>query len=206
MDKVTKTHYIIEGKQYDRVTAVLDYFITADLMKWYQRVGMREAKARQKSAKTIGTRVHNLIHQHHQKGYWKLTPHDTVSIRNCIEAYKRWYATEKPEIWNMEARCQSDKYMVAGTIDMVTRDTMIDIKTSERIYPHYWLQVAMYEHMKSYGMRSPTLGILRLDKFTGEYEYKKIRQCWGLIRCYLGVLDYYRFLTKGGIDDPKFAC
>jgi len=191
--KVTKDYYKIQGKQYDRVTAVLDYFVDKGLLEWRDKVGSAEAKKIQKAAKGDGTRTHTLTMDVDDKKYIRFTDYDSISVKNCIEGYKRWKETEKPTILSAERTVWSDELGIAGTFDRELVDTLVDIKSSNRIDRKYWLQLGIYNYMLPEPKEK--LGVLRLDKMTSEYEYKVVPYDVRYARFYIGLLQYYRFVT-----------
>lgn len=193
--KSYKDTYKIEGRKYDRVTAILDYFTPKPLADKMRKdsSGMAE---KSKTAKAVGTRVDTLIQELWRKGYCKFTEYDRVAVKNCIEAYKRWVEVEKPQILAMQETVWSDTLGIAGTLDCRLNGSIIDFKTSEAIYPGYWLQVAVYAHLKrnTGGSDISRIGILRMDKFSADDEYKVIEYDQRLVDCYIGLLNYYRYL------------
>ncbi len=196
--KVTKDSYIIEDKTYDRVTSVLDYFTPPQLIKWRDKVGIEAAKQTMSNAKRIGTRVHGLCKKRHDTGKYKLGKADSVSVKNCMIAYERWLADYRPGILGMEKTIHNPGIELAGTLDIEMKGVIIDIKTSSAIRPQYWIQVAMYCHLNEC---THDMGILRLDKFTADYEYKVIPFDDTLVDTYIGLLRYYRYITKKEVKD-----
>lgn len=195
--KVTKSHYEIDGVKYNRVTSVLGYFTNPGLVAWRDRVGAKQAKQTMKTAAAIGTRVHGLCHKHWEKGRYSLTPNDSVSVRNCMRAYDDWWKAYNPKTLSMEVTQHCPALGVAGTYDIETHDTLIDIKTSAMIKPEYWLQLGMYNYM----LEEPKdkIAVLRLDKFTADYEYV-VKECTpDYIRIFMGLLNYYRY-EKGEVS------
>ena len=66
-----------------------------------------------------------------------------------------------------------------ATIFHPGRRGIIDVKTSKAIQPKHWLQVCKYLDLKYPHALEETpfpyfVGILRLDKQTGQYEYKEL--------------------------------
>lgn len=188
---VTKDKYKKDGIEFDRVTSILDYFALPELVDWKIKKGKAQASKEGKTAKAIGTRVHNLAHVKYVKGKYNFVKADSESVRNCMRAYDRWHNIYNPKILDMEKTIFCDKYGIAGTYDMYLPNQMNDIKTSNAIRPQYWIQLAVYAHI--IGLPIEKLGIIRLDKFTGEYEYKVIDNDARLFNVYLGMLNAYRF-------------
>lgn len=201
-----KSNYVINGDKYDRVTDVLNYFTPQELVEWGLRVGKEEANGKKKLGKSTGTRVHNLIEEYIQKGRYKLTAYDTVAIKNCMTGFERWWQIEKPVVEWQDRTIWSEELGIAGTADIGIKGCLPDFKSSERISPTYWLQVAIYNHMLPVPYEK--IGIVRFDKMTSEYEYKTLDfKVWGelLVNAYIGLLNYYRFYKsfdkeKGGIE------
>lgn len=198
--KVTSTHYIKEGIAYDRVTSVLNYFSNPELVKW--QLTNNRAKQISKTAKQIGTRVHNLSVVYDKTKAIRLTPNDSVSIKNCMEAYKGFCDAERPTYTETEYTVFSEKLRIAGTMDrkLVTKE-VLDIKTSDKIRLNYWLQLGMYNYLD--GEWAERLSVVRLDKLVGMYEYKVIAYDKRLVNVFLGLLDYYRYATSEKIVKAK---
>ena len=195
-DKVTKTHYIKKDIKYDRVTAILNYFTNPGLIAWRDKVGVAQAKQTMKTAGGIGTRVHGLIYKHYINGRFSLTPNDGVSTRNCMKAYMDWWKAYNPKTLSMERTLYSEELGIAGTYDKELPDTLLDVKTSAKIRPEHWLQLAIYNYMGVF--QKEKLAVLRLDKWTADYEYVVIDYDVKLVECFKGLLQYYRFITKEG--------
>lgn len=198
--KVKKDCYIKDGKSYDRVTTVLNYFKDPGLFDWAVRVGKKESSRKSKAGKSVGTRVHNLAHAKFLCKPCRVSPKESVSIKNCMEAYERWLNVEKPQILDMEVTEFHEVFGIAGTRDMrVAGNQLNDIKTSERISHSFWIQLAIYAKMCPHEIEK--LGVVRLDKFTGEYEYKVIQYDERLVNLFLGLLSYYRYVK--GYENRK---
>lgn len=202
MIKITNTHYNINGNKYDRVTSILGYFTPKPLVDWQLKNG-KEAKQVSKTAKAIGTRVHNLSLEYDKKMSYRLTPNDSPSIGNCMRAYKEFKNIEKPTYIESEYMVFSDKLGIAGTMDrkLVTKE-VIDLKTSNKIRLSYWIQLAIYNYLDNES--SDTLSVVRLDKFSGIYEYKSVPYSKDLVSIFLGLLDYYRFLNCNIKDKEEY--
>ena len=191
--KITKDYYIRDdGIKFDRVTSILGYFSNPSLVKW--QITNKNAKQITKTAKQIGTRVHNLTLEYDKTRAVRLTPNDSQGVRNCMEAYKRFRDIEKPTYIQSEYTVFNEELKIAGTMDrkLATKE-VLDIKTSEKIRLEYWLQLAMYNWLDNESCEN--LAVVRLDKLIGEYQYKVIPYNKALVNVFLGILEYYRFLT-----------
>lgn len=191
--KVTKTSYVKDGKEYDRITSVLDYFQNPKLVEWKIKNG-KEANKISKVSKQIGTRVDGLIKEHTKSGKIRLTSKESGSVTNCIRGYLQWNKDFSPKIVETDTTLFWDELGVAGTLDLLTSDCVIDIKCANSIKKNYWIQVMMYAKMKrEMGERIGKVGILRLDKLTGEYEYKLRDYDERYVSLFIGLLANYRF-------------
>ena len=176
------------------VTEVLDAFIPKGLLDWYLRTGKKEAKRLGTIAMKIGSRVDELIQQDVAGGY-KLSSKDPIEVKNCIEAWESFKRDYCPVVKATQVRLVDGFSKVVGNADIVTDNTIIDVKCSTSIRDNYWLQVAKYYEMLDVDM-FPTVcktAILRLDKNLGTYEYKigkNVSQCQ---RVFDGLLEAYRF-------------
>jgi hypothetical protein len=201
--RVYSNHYNINGKKYDRITEVLDYFMPKYLVKWALNKGKANYKAETNLAKKIGKRVDGICMDIINGKKWKITDKDHPAVSNCVEAFQDWLNEEKPVIVDTQVTCYDDTLKIAGTRDLRTADTIIDIKCANRISLSYWLQLSAYNYLA----KLPDIthiAVLRLDKMGGFYEYKRIPvndQLWQLYKTLLG---YYRYNTmydkidKGG--------
>ena len=197
--KITPTSYIKEGKKYDRVTTVLGFLEHPKLVAWKLRVGTKESKRKSTMAKKIGTRVDGMIRDHMTAGKpFRFNKYDSVSVQNCVHAYEKW-AVDYPCKCAEGSVKFDDELGVAGTPDIIKEGcSVVDIKCSERISLNYWIQVAMY--MKMMGM-SGDMAILRLDKFTGEYQYVVKPYDERYVSLFIGLLINYRYHNQEEDDD-----
>lgn len=195
--------YEIEGKLYDRITRILDYFPDPGIVEWKLKVGTEEAKRIGKEATGIGSRVDDLIKKDVEAGAYKLKASECIEVRNCMEGWER-FKIEHPEvkIVAVDKLVRSELLAVAGTLDVEGSDEVLDIKCSGRISWKYWIQVAMYNYMLP--VSKPYLSILRLHKSLGYYEYQRISYDKKLVRIFIGLLRAYR-CAIGGINDVDIA-
>ena len=196
--KVYKDYYLKDKIKYTRITTPLDYFQAPELVDW--KLDTDNHKEVSKTAKQIGTRVHNLIKMDYEKGKYSLTPNDSVSIVNCMKAYEEWKKVEQPKIMVMEKTMFNDELRIAGTMDIQTVGKIVDIKTSTSIKPNYWLQLAMYNYLNN---TLYDLAILRLDKFSSDYQFITIPYDKRLVNIYLCLLSYYRYIVSNPEDSDK---
>ena len=170
-------YYERDGKKYERYSTVAGFFAHPWLVKYklsqlkkssYIDGDVVKFKSDKRAALSIGTKVHKLVEDNFHHGSYKLGK-SNESVINCMKAWDRWRDDYNLDILTMEQVVYSDTLGVAGTYDFRTIDTMGDIKTSMCISEDYWIQVAFYNMVS--GLNLPKLGILRLDKTIGEYEW-----------------------------------
>jgi hypothetical protein len=138
-------------------------------------------KAISNEALDTGSLVHKWIEEAIKwkmgKGEAPEVPDDEAAV-NCIEAFREWIKDLDVKWLAIEEKIYSKKYKYAGTVDAVAEIndelTVIDFKTSAKIYKPYHLQVAAYSQAISemYGKPVDRGLILRLDKDTGKFQTK----------------------------------
>jgi CRISPR/Cas system-associated exonuclease Cas4 (RecB family) len=71
------------------------------------------------------------------------------AVRAGAEAFLEWEREAKPEYLACERKVMSREHRFVGTLDLLAeldgKRTLIDIKTSNRIYAEHWLQAAAYQ-------------------------------------------------------------
>lgn len=189
-------YYEKEGRRYDRITHILDYFSPPELVSWKIRVGKKEAGIISRAALRIGENVDEAIRQSIDGGVQvKLK---TTEAKNCMEAFWEWRNERKAQLSTMET-VFDDELMVAGTPDIfwMNNQTLIDIKCASAIRPSYWLQTEFYARQKPI----TTKGILRLEKNLAIYEYKEMPLCdehWEAVKGAIKLYRYYKSVDKDG--------
>lgn len=192
--RVYPNSYTIDGKRYDRVTSVLNYLSPKPLVDWALDKGKEGYKSETKVAKAIGTRVDKIAQAILEKRHWCITENDYPAIRNCVTAFQNWLKEEQPNIVSWQNTYRDDILKVAGTDDFETEDTVIDLKCANSIRLSYWVQVATY--IKSSGKNNlKFMAILRLDKLTADYEFVRYPYDERLYNLFVGLLNYYRYIT-----------
>ena len=206
MDNITttKTHYIKDGKKYDRITSVLDYFAAPQLVEWKMKLGKKESGKISKVAKATGTRVDGLIKTHITTGKVKMSGNDSQSVVNCYRGYLQYIKDYSPKFECVDKTLFWEDLRVAGTLDLLHKfDGVVDIKCSESIRKNYWLQVAMYTKMLEVaeGKKFKQMWILRLDKMTGDYQFKSMDYDERYVSMFIGLLINYRWQTQKEEED-----
>ena len=184
-----------------RVTSVLNFFHEDWYIDWVLKVGKREANRIKKAAMKVGSEVDEII-KANIGGTYLPEKFKSDEVKNCIEAYKKWYKTYTPTTMKIGERLNLtfDGVDITGEPDIFVDDVLVDIKCASKVSPSYWVQVNMYAFMHG-GFEK--VGILRLDKTTGSYEYivQNVRQdlvsVWfGLLKAYV----YYKGESDGGLS------
>ena len=167
------------------VTEILDYLTDKELLKWIENNSKAKRKNITDSAIRVGKEVDLLVQQDIKEGGY-LVPEGNEPITNCLKAWEL-FKKENPQFVSSVKSMQTElrKGELVGHPDFIIEDAyrfgVIDLKCSRAIMPRHWTQTAKYlDLVKSYATkRSPTckefIGILRLDKTTGLYEYKEMR-------------------------------
>ena len=137
----------------------------------------KEHQSVKEKAADVGTRTHLLIEKFLKgQSYEDLIDEETFKPFN---AFKSWLEIRKFTLIDGERIVWSKKYRVAGTVDVVGnidgKVYLLDLKTSKAIYPEMLLQISAYRKMyeEVTNTKIQKLAILRLDKITGDFEFKK---------------------------------
>lgn len=155
-----------------RVTQVLDYLTEPELLNWYLTKGKATCKKISDEALRIGSAVDSMI-QSDIKGEGYLCPAEDMPIENCMSAWEKFKA-DHPGYLSSITGFQEELTdgEVVGHPDIILPDQIDDVKTSRAIQPRYWTQTAQYARMA----KKSKIGVLRLDKESGLYEYKVFGQ------------------------------
>lgn len=158
------------------VTTILEaYPKDASYFKWLKDVGSDADSIRDEAGRR-GSVVHELTEQYDggvecsfvsEQGY----PKYKMLEWSMFERYVDFITTHKPTIQAMELNMISEQLGYAGTLDRVININgnlmLLDIKTSNSIYPSYWLQLAAYNELLKIGKINVDLvGILWLNAKT----------------------------------------
>jgi hypothetical protein len=158
------------------VTTILEaYPKDASYFKWLKDVGSDADSIRDEAGRR-GSVVHELTEKYDsgeectfigEQGY----PRYKMSEWSMFERYVEFSQTYKPTIEAMELHMISGELGFAGTLDRVInlngKSMLIDIKTSNSIYPSYWLQLSAYnELLKTININVDMVGILWLNAKT----------------------------------------
>jgi hypothetical protein len=158
------------------VTTILEaYPKDASFFKWLKDVGSDADSIRDEAGRR-GSVVHELTEKYDsgeecsfvsENGF----PKYKMLEWSMFERYVDFIKTYKPEIDAMEFHMISEELGYAGTLDRIIRlngkTMLLDIKTSNSIYPMYWLQLAAYHELLKNGIiEIEQFGILWLNAKT----------------------------------------
>lgn len=167
------------------VTTVLKLLNKPELVEWANWMGRMGKDSTQftKESAEVGTYAHYIIERLckkkiiHLKGmYEDLSSKQISKVYSAVKGFKKWNKDHKPKFIHNELKLKNEYY--GGTIDCIceidNHTYMIDFKTSKKIYPTYFLQLAGYNYLykKEYGESLDYAGILMLDKSKGTYTFQ----------------------------------
>ena len=194
---MTREPYEKDGKKYEHITEVIDYFKPPHLIAWmiknkdYEEIGEK--------AMEIGSRVDELCLEDWKSRHlgYQLLKEDSEQVRLAMSAWDKWkhdYNGIYMDIKAMQETVYYDELGVAGTLDIRTSIAIIDIKVSKSIRHSNWIQVGMYNRAH-YLLK---LYILRLSKETGNYSFVECpyEQDY-LEKLFIGRLINYRYEKEG---------
>ena len=179
-----------------RVTEVLSYFKEPWYIDWVHRVGRTEANKIGKAAMKVGNRVDEII-----KAGGTPTTKDKPEVHACMAAFNKWRSIYTPlSLTNGTRLFKSiEEVEVTGEPDIFVDGVLVDIKCAGKISLSYWVQVNMYRFLE--GVEGK-VGILRLDKTTGSYEYVVKEYDPSLVAVWVGLMRAMVYL-KGDSDGAE---
>ena len=148
--------YLTEDGYVPSVTTILEAFPkTAEYYQWLKRVG-EDADTIRDEAGRRGSVVHELTEQYDMGNEVSFItgegkPQFKMIEWAMFERYVDFTTRYAPQVEMMECNMISSKLGFAGTLDRVInldgKKILMDIKTSNSIYPSYWLQLAAYHQL-----------------------------------------------------------
>lgn len=174
-----------------RVTEVLDYLTEPELISYIENNSKAKREAIRKEAFRIGSTVDSLVQQDINDGGY-LEPVGDEPVNTCLRAWEL-FKKDHPEFVPMVSSMQTELKQgeLVGHLDFLMKDKkncrwgVVDLKCASSIRPKYWTQTGKYCDMVKHNLEPLLLlnhevdmprfiGVLRLDKTTGLYEYKII--------------------------------
>jgi len=152
----TRFYSTSDGSYVPSVTTILEaYPKDASYFKWLKDVGS-DADAIRDEAGRRGSLVHELTEKYDMGEIVSYLddngrPRFKMLEWAMFERYVDFSTNHKPAIDLIELHMASSILGYAGTLDRVMeiegKRYLVDIKTSNSIYPSYWLQLAAYRHL-----------------------------------------------------------
>ena len=150
-----------------RVTEACGYFKPQWYTDWVLRVGKRKANLISKKAQKIGTRIDQII----RSGTYEADKKDTKEVKQSLKNFNAWRERFNVKSIIPLSRIDDQSISLSGEADFYWEETqtLIDYKSSKRIYPEYFLQLGGYKRLGFPGQR---LAVLRCDKDIDDFEFK----------------------------------
>lgn len=151
-----------DQRVFPSVTWICGYYPRGiEFYKWLASRGWDESIAIKEAAGERGRRVHRAIEQLLTTGKIKIG--DTFPVGDsdiftelsveeweAVMSFHEWFTLYKPEVLAIEQLCYNDEEDYAGTIDLKVKIGeevwVVDLKTSQNIWPEHELQVSAYKH------------------------------------------------------------
>lgn len=160
--------YEIEGLWYPRVTSICKIIAKPGLERWLAKQGSPAAMAEKRRKITgFGSLVHDTLEQIMMGE----DPRVDESIAPSVKAFYNWYRGRKVKALDVERRILSKEYAYAGNIDVLAdidgRFGILDIKTSDKVWDDYFIQVSAYFQAHNEGnlRKADTYWILVVDQY-----------------------------------------
>ena len=177
-----------------RVSESLDYFKPEWYTEWVLKVGKREANAISKKALKIGTRIDDII----RSGVYETNKKDTQEVKKSLSNFLAWRERYQVEEIVCLSRVDDERIGLTGCPDFYwpEKETLVDFKSSKRIYPEYFFQLGGYKRL---GFQAKKLAVLRCDKDLDEFEFKTnedlgltLEEC---VDAFESAFKHYRYYT-----------
>lgn len=160
---------------------------------------------RKQETADIGSMVHKWIEDFINKENPELPINS--QLRGAVENFLQWKDKHKVEFLLSEQMVYSKKYNYSGTLDFIAHIDgnlfLGDIKTSNAIYPEYWIQLAAYGEARSEEFPSEDYkhqGIIRISR-DGSFEFKTAENKDACFEAFLhakGLYEWQQMMKKIG--------
>src|SRR3990167_1973640 len=162
----------------------------------------------------IGTMVHALIENHSRKDLGlalvDLERDPTEEERGAYEVWKLWAKACEYKPISIETVVYDEALGFAGRFDSYAlvhgKKSIVDVKTSSRIFPEMFLQVAAYRHgAEMRGMACEQVVLIRLPKTLDDhcYEEKILTDTIRAFDAFLHCLSLWRWLKEQKENQKK---
>lgn len=175
-----KHRYLVDGERFPNVTTILGCIDkSGPLMAWAvaETKAGRDYKQTRDTAATRGTSVHDALEVLAQDGTPPSLGDFPEEDRGYVKGLCSWWLMHDPEPVMVEQIVASKRLRFAGKFDLLANvdgfSTLIDLKTSKRVYETHHLQVggAYRLALVECGWEDPfQAAVLRVGE-DGSYEY-----------------------------------
>lgn len=170
------------------------------LMWWANQMGLEGKSHREVAEKAAdaGTLAHAMVEAELKGRPAPITadiPQDVVEkAETAYLAWLEWARGMEFKLLQSEVSLVSELHQFGGTIDIAAIQNVpciLDIKTSNGIYPEHKIQIAAYGRLYSENYPTEKIGayyILRLDKTSGGFGYQywpELNDAWEAFTCLL---------------------
>lgn len=199
-------YYSSTGSKLPSVTTLIDRYINKLFLAKWARNLMRDYsldfEKESRIATDIGTMAHEMVELDLLGLPLKLYPKISEDlVKHALIAYSAWEKWKKnhkiDKLLGTEVKLVSKKHGFGGTIDIPavinSKNTLLDLKTSKSISIEYQIQVAAYGRLWNENNPDTLIEryeILRLDKYSGEYEYigwDELEKPWNIFKHFLEI-------------------
>lgn len=170
--------YEFNGQLYPSVTTILDAYPKGPaFFEWLKQAGEKADEIRDQFGKR-GSVVHQLTEAYDRNFEVQLMSEDgkpqyTSLEWSMLERYIDFIQRFKPEVLGIELNYASPDLKYGGTLDRIVNINdklyLIDIKTSNYLHNHFWLQMSAYVKLfeeKNPGTKIDGIGIMWLNAKT----------------------------------------
>jgi len=193
----TKAHqrYRVDGKIVPGVTTIIGSNLgwnTYVLVNWATKLALEgeDPEEHKNRAGRIGTIAHKLIENYIKNEvnktnlacdlFFYATP-EVMAAQTAFKAFLDWEDAYKPTYLHSELQLVSKKYRYGGTSDLICligdKRVVLDFKTSTGVYAEHKMQISACGKLWEENNPNKPIDeyhILRVDKFTGEFDHKII--------------------------------
>jgi hypothetical protein len=158
----------------------------------------------------IGSEIHDLIEKYIQHGKDAVGQY-RPEVTHGFLAFLEWERAHGVKWIKSEFQIVSNVHGYAGTLDAICiyedRPYVIDFKSSKGFYDTFGMQIAAYRKAaEEMGHEVQGTGILRLDKVTGDPEWKDYSANYDRdITAFLKLLDFFYHAKQRRLKNNKFV-
>lgn len=161
--------------------------------KWLANKGWDEAEAIKSAAGDKGSKVHLAIAdlidgktiKINSKYLNKTTEKDeelTLEEYECIMSFADWFKKFKPKVLEREFVVFNEEQKYAGTVDLYCKikdkEYVIDLKTSQYIWPEHELQISAYKHAFTQPVNIAILQLGYNKNKTFKFKFTETEDCF----------------------------